>query len=358
MSRIKWLDSCRGMAILLLIAIHYVSALESRNFISRDILELLQAFLRVATPFFVFTFGFTYFVANRKLIAKNSIADFYNQKLFKRLVQIFIAREIIVLISATRFPKQAENLMDILLYQSFSIGGEILTFYLIALAFAPINIWLLNKLKGQLYIVFWLVLYSCAYFIGTHFVEYQNVGLFKLLFFDVYPFFPLMTLAAFGMLAGKFYFSVESNAERVRVFLPLAAVLFVLGASGIAYLSNQPIHDLAIAAFKAPPHFFYLTLYAGVSLMLVMLLALLIERKICPDSLTYILGVIGRNTLVAYVLHYTLYLPSVLAKLYKPAVWFEILCFFLMLLVIYLFIYMWDTYKNNAKSKLIMKEVK
>ncbi|WAJ70973.1 acyltransferase family protein [Catenovulum adriaticum] len=356
MARITWLDSCRGMAILLLIAIHYIGALESRAVISLELLEYIQAFLRVATPFFILTFGFTYYVAHRKLLTKNSIGAFYNQKLCKRIAQIFLARQLIVVILAFRFPEQANGLYEILLYQSFSMGGEILTFYLLALIVAPLNIWMLNKIANWQYVLIWLIVYACAYYIGTHFVDSDSAGVLRLLFLDVYPFFPLMFLAAFGMLIGQFYFSVNSNQTRVNVLLPIAMFLLLFGGTGINVISEQPIHDLAIALFKAPPHFLYLSLYGGVTVLLILILAALTEHKLIPQTLSRVLAVVGRNTLIAYVAHYTLYLPSILAKLYKPVIWLEVVGFMVMLFTSFVLIYVWDTYKNNMKSKTVTKE--
>jgi surface polysaccharide O-acyltransferase-like enzyme len=53
MQRIAWLDSSRGLAIVMIILIHYVGALETRDFISESLMMSIKAVLRVATPFFI-----------------------------------------------------------------------------------------------------------------------------------------------------------------------------------------------------------------------------------------------------------------------------------------------------------------
>ncbi len=58
---------------------------------------------------------------------------------------------------------------------------------------------------------------------------------------------------------------------------------------------------------KSPPSVSYMLLYIGVTLLIVLLNASLIKRELMPDIVGKVLDTIGRNSLLAYTLHYTLF---------------------------------------------------
>ena len=223
MKRIDWLDTCRGIAILFLVLVHYVGALESRNFISKDLLLFSQAFLRVATPYFILIFGFTFFVA-----FKNKPLRVIYPKLFKKLALVFLAREAIVIISMIRYPELKDQLFATLTYQQVSISGEILTFYFLAILAAPIALRFVQN-KGMKYaLVSILLLYFFGYSVGVYFDAMSKQILFRILFFEYQLLFG--TAAVIGHI-----FPVYINFKGGKGIATILGVLLSLNLTAALY---------------------------------------------------------------------------------------------------------------------------
>lgn len=348
MGRITWLDSCRGLAILFLISIHYMGALESRGFISLELLSIIKSFFRVATPFFIFTFGFTFFVAYKKKVINNKLQAIYNTNLLSKLLYIVLAREIIAIILSFKSPENLEKLPQVLTFQSFSFGGEILIFYFFAILVAPLNLKLLLNVKVSQYIIIWAVTYGCAFFIGSTYITSDSHGALRFLFYDVYPFFPFLLVMAFGMLMAKLYQEFD-NKKRLIFFSLTSVGLIIFGWLGFYSISSEILQNLADATYKAPPNIFYISFYVGITIFIIIVLATLNEVNFIPKSIDNILSTIGRYSLIAYVLHYTFYIASVIPKYLGKGVVWEVSIMLLMFVFSYMYIYWWDKYK---KSKL------
>jgi|GEM_PF-2787774 len=350
MPRITWLDSCRGLAILFLIAIHYVAALESRSYISEDLLHLIKSFFRVATPFFIFTFGFTFYIAYQKRLISNTLKSIYNKSLFTKLLYILVAREVIAVILAIRFPRLEDKIFDVLTFQSFSMGGEILIFYFFAILVAPLNLKFLLKVNHFVYILTWLVIYSCSYFIGSTYITSESHGIYRFLFYDVYPFFPFLFVMACGMFMAKIYKNLSTDLQRLKFYSLLSVSFIVLALIGFNIISDNVISDLSYGVFKAPPNLFYILFYIGITLSIIIVLATLLSKNLIPKSINNILATIGKNSLLAYVLHYTFFMSSSVTKYFKLNSIIEILAFIFMLVLSYFIIVYWNKYKDFKKS--------
>ncbi|UTW48992.1 heparan-alpha-glucosaminide N-acetyltransferase domain-containing protein [Bacterioplanoides sp. SCSIO 12839] len=350
MSRITWLDTGRGLAIILLIFAHYIGALESRGIISEEVLNWLKAFFRIATPYFILIFGFTFFIAySRKVDGLSSMPSLY-QKLKVRIFKIFIAREMIVLILAFRFPEMMDQLFTIMIYQQFAKGGEILTFYLMAVALAPLAILWMKRVNTSTALVSIFSLYIGSYAIGLSFGAADNSNLFRVLFYNVYPFFPFFALALIGMLIAKDFRSL-SNLTVVKVYGSLSAFLIIGSIIGFNLIDDQPLIKLALAKYKAPPHPLYMSLYLGLSIAVTMLVAVLSQFKGWIAKIKSVVDTIGRNSLASYVLHYALYFSVPLAALapsHNKLV--EVFTFILLMILFYLLIVIRDEQKRNGHS--------
>lgn len=310
MQRIGWLDSSRGLAILMLILIHYVGALETRDIISEDVMLGVKAVLRVATPFFILIFGFTFFTIFSRKVESMSDVSFLYKKLASKIFYIFLARELIVLISAFRYEYVSENLMNILLYRETSGSGEILTFYMLALAVSPLVLHFVKALNPLWLLCIAVIVYGFGYAVGSNFEHLRETILFRLFFYDVYPFFPFYGLVLLGFFFSKMYSHWSADRHRTIFFLSVSLVSILCSFFIFMRTSGDVLRVLANAGLKAPPAVSYMLLYIGVVIIIVLINAYLIQRSLVPEWIVDVLNTVGRNSLLAYVLHYTLFLSS------------------------------------------------
>lgn len=348
MARITWLDTSRGLAILLLIFVHYLGALTARDFISNEISEYIFVVLRVATPYFILIFGFTSAVIySKKITDLHSLFRSY-KRLAKPLFLILLSRELIVLISSLRFEEIENNLLNILLYQDFSKTGEILTFYFFGVLIAPLCIFLMNKV-GAFFLLIIMVTYTAGYAIGNYYYDDIHNMVFRFLFYDVYAFFPFMALA---MLAMYFYklFSIETtNRSKILYFSSMGVVMIFASVLLLCNMDGNKISMLANAELKKPPHITYMLLYTGIALVLTTFLAYLIFTKKMPARLDSFLSLLGRNSLLCYVCHYFLFLASPLTILLfdKKTSIKELVMFLILFLIMISIVSIRDMYKNK-----------
>lgn len=348
--RIYWLDMSRGLAIMFLIVIHYIAAFEARGFISLESLHLVKAFFRVATPFFIFVFGFTFFIAYKKRYLNDGLSALYSRALLNKLLYIVLAREVIAMILAVRFPSLLEKLPQVLTFQSFSYGGEILIFYFFAIIVAPLNLKFLLSTRIKVYGAVWLMIYSLSFFIGAGFVSEESHGVLRFLFYDVYAFLPFLLVMATGMLMAHLYQRLASHQACFKFFIITSLSLILFGACGFYMLNVQVIENLAVGTYKSPPNLFYITFYIGLTLLVLLFLAYLEWRQWLPTAINKCLSLIGRYSLVAYVLHYTFFLATYIPKwLGKPAIW-EFSVMVAILLLSYGYLCGWDKFKKSKFS--------
>lgn len=347
MKRITWLDSSRGLAVLLLIVMHYAGALESRSFISSQTLDVIYGLLRIATPFFMFTFGLAIFITASKKIKRQGLIDYYKYNVFKRMLYILFAREVIVLILAFKHDRVAENLDSILLFQQFAPGGEILIFYFFAFVLAPLNVAFLTRANSFLYLGFWLVIYSAAFYIGSNFVDHDSNNALRFLFYDIYAFFPFLLVVAVAMFVAKSYMESLNQNRFLTVGFFVGVLFCILGFSLLSSLTSDVWPALSQATFKAPPHPGYMLFYLGEVFIVITLVALFINY--IPNIINNILSLLGRNTLVSYVVHYTFFAAVPIAAHFGGGAKLEVLFLIIICLICYYGIKAWDRYKANKK---------
>ncbi|MGB3725028.1 MAG: acyltransferase family protein [Glaciecola sp.] len=348
MERIKWLDMSRGLAIILLIVMHNAGALESRNFITKDTLDVIYGLLRIATPFFMFTFGLAFYITASKKIGRLGLIEYYQSNVLKRLLYILIGREIIVIILSFRHPEMAENLISILLFQDFSKGGEILIFYFFAFLVAPLNVLLLQKIKLIFYILFWLVVYSVSFYIGVTYVNQQSNNVLRFLFYDVYAFVPFLIVVATAMAAAKFYMESDNKEKFLKSGFLVGSVMCISGFLLLQSMSSDIWASLSVAEFKKPPYPGFLLFYLGEVFIVIALVAFCSER--IPRFINRILSTLGRNTLVSYVTHYTFFASVPLAAALGGGAVLEVLALAVICTLTYVGITKWDARKANKKK--------
>ena len=348
MNRITWLDASRGLAIILLIVMHYSGALESRDFISKATLDVIYGVLRVATPFFMFTFGLAFYITASKKIARIGLAKYYIDNVFKRMFYILLGREIIVIILAFRYPETVDNIWSILLFQDFAKGGEILIFYLFAFMIAPLNVVFLQKTKLPIYIVFWVIIYATSYYIGSTFIDRSSNNMLRFLFFDIYAFFPFLLVVAIAMVVGKFFVESNSREKLIKFGFGLGIVLCLSGFTMLNALSENVWLSLADAHFKSPPHPGYMMFYLGEVFMVIGVVAMTMSRT--PQFIHETLSLLGRKTLVSYVAHYLFFASVPLAALLGGGALYEVTLLFVICVLCYMGIKKWDAHKTKKKA--------
>lgn len=352
-NRIIWLDSCRGLAIMLLIAVHYIGAAESRELITKDVLIFIKSILRVATPYFILMFGFTFAIAYGKKLQNWLNVKLLYRKLLPRLALVLLAREVIVLATIFRYPEMQEFLLSTLLYQRFSTSGEILTFYFFAIACAPLVLFWIKKQTNSIVIFTISLLYSLSYYIGSNYSDEFPTMWFSLLFYNVYAFFPFFSLVISGMLFANLYKQLTSNMLRMRVFLILGLIAFILGSIILQYVTHTPLLTLANSELKAPPHISYMLIYTGIAIFISSLIALVSTKKWCPQVILSFLDIIGRNSLLAYVLHYFLFVATPISQLIfkSKSSMLELFVFVALLFIMFGVIYCRDLQKRTLSIK-------
>lgn len=354
MNRIQWIDSTRGVAMLCLIFIHYIGALETRGFIDNETLCLLQSFLRIATPYFILIYGFTFgIVYFRKIKTFDSVKMLY-KKLISRLVLVLLGRDVIVLISSVRYPDV--DLWNVLTYQSFSCTGEILTFYFLAILCSPIVIFYLNKLSNKVAFIITSIVYAISFSIGSTFGSSIDSLWYRLFFYDVYAFFPFFSLVVVAMLLARIYQQCEDDKERIRLFFTVSSVSIVSAIIILQFTTPTPIISLSEATLKKPPHIAYLLLYTGLTIAVTSIVAVLINKSIMPSPIKALLSIIGRNSLLSYVLHYTLFTVTPISIFIfgeKNSI-YELLVFIILISSLFYVIYLRDKIRME-KPKLSNK---
>tara|TARA_R110000744_G_scaffold86370_5_gene168899 strand:+ start:458 stop:1522 length:1065 start_codon:yes stop_codon:yes gene_type:complete len=351
-NRITWLDTSRGLAIVLLILVHYVGALETRGFISYEAMNLVKAFLRVATPYFIMIFGFTFAVAYKTKI--NSFRDVLVilKRLRKNLLLVFIAREIIAVTAVFRYGDYKTDLVDVLLYKSFSQSGEILTFYFFAILLAPLAILFINKVKSSIFLLSAFSLYIISYTIGCNFSGSENSLLFRFLFFDVYAFFPFFSLVMLSMYFYTLYSTLNNDYKRLKVFFLIGSTLFIISVMLLFGLYENALFALATAKLKSPPHILYMVLYSAEAILLTIFVSLLKNNNVLPIINCRLLPLLGRNSLLAYVGHYFLFLagPIGLIVLDKRTAIGELMIFLSLVALLITVITTRDKFKFKSKG--------
>jgi surface polysaccharide O-acyltransferase-like enzyme len=300
MQRIAWLDSSRGLAIVMIILIHYVGALETRDFISESLMMSIKAVLRVATPFFILIFGFTFFTFFSRKVDRMADVVFLYKKLATKIMLIFLAR----------YPHVSEHLIDILLYRETSGSGEILTFYICALIVSPLVLHAVRALHPLWLLCFSILVYAFGYTIGSHFEHLREATFFRLFFYDVYPFFPFYGLVLLGFFFSKMYSNSKSDRQRILFFASVSVLSIFCSFLILMQTSDDALRDLADAELKSPPAVSYMLLYVGIVIIIVSVNAFLTQRNYIPSWIANVLSTLGRNSLLAYMLHYTLFLSS------------------------------------------------
>ena len=335
--RLTWLDSIRGLAIFFLILMHYIGALEARNVLPIEVVDCIKSIFRVATPLFITVFGFT--LAH---IFQNKLNDVSSLKKLsvwsvKRLPKVFFAREAIVIIYALSHPEQLTNLFKTLTYQQFAISGEILTFYFLAILLAPYILYFIVKKKISVSLPIFIILYLVTYYIGSNYHTLSEAFWFRLFFYDVYPFFPFFSCVIMGIYFAKLYQFLNNDSKRLKVFLTMSIIMIFLGVGFFSIISDNLLTDLSSAVYKAPPHPAYLLFYLGISLFFSCAMAVLIEFNYIPKWINKVLTIVGKNSLLSYVLHYLLHftVPITVYLMGEKNTKIEIIVFICILFLIY-----------------------
>ncbi|WP_351011768.1 acyltransferase family protein [Shewanella sp. S1-58-MNA-CIBAN-0166] len=347
--RLVWLDSLRGFAILFLIVMHYIGAVESRGLVSPEIVEYIKSIFRVATPLFITVFGFTIsYIFYGKVSEPKGLKKLILWS-FRRLPKVLLGREVIVLLYSFSHPEQLTSLIDVLLYKQFSQAGEILTFYFLAILLTPYVLYFIFNNRLVVTLPVFSILYISSYLIGINYSTDDNGALFRLFFYDVYPFFPFYCCVIFGIYLAILYFKIESDKKRLVYFFVLSLCMMSIGLFYLNSLTSTLLQDLSSAYFKAPPHPAYLLLYIGGAIFISTLIGLSVSSKFFPTSLKYVLSIIGKNSLLAYVLHYLLHftVPITLFFIGNKNTYFEVLIFIGILFLIFFLLQKMTNYKAN-----------
>jgi uncharacterized membrane protein YcfT len=169
------------------------------------------------------------------------------------------------------------------------------------------------------------------------------------LFFDVYPFFPFFIVVAAAMLVAKLFIESQNRDRVIKLGFGLGATLCLSGFLLLNALSDNIWLSLANAEFKLPPHLGYMLFYIGEVFIVISLVAITMTRL--PKFIQDVLSLIGRNTLVSYVVHYSFFAAVPLAAAIGGGALYEAIFFIFFFVFSYLGIKKWDSHKTIKKAK-------
>ena len=177
---------------------------------------------------------------------------------------------------------------------------------------------------------------------------------FRFLFYDVYALFPFFSLIMFGMYFGILYKSKSSDSERLIIFSLISLVFLISGLTVLQFLTNTPVLTLAEATLKAPPHISYILIYSALAILISGIIAIVSTKKILPKILFSFLDVIGRNSLLSYVLHYFLFMatPISIQVFGNENSTNELFTFIFLMFILFGCIYARDYIKINNKQRI------
>jgi len=147
------------------------------------------------------------------------------------------------------------------------------------------------------------------------------------------------------------YRLLPNNNQRTKVFALISFCFLVLGYVILQFVTDSPMLTLANATLKAPPHIAYFLIYCGLAMFFTGVVAIASTNKLMPKFIFLSLDIIGRNSLLAYVLHYFLFIATPISMFifgYKSS-FNELITFIAILFVFFGGIWSRDKVKENKK---------
>lgn len=341
--RLTFIDVVRAYAIFLALLAHTFAATGFFKQLGSDAL-LIKQFTRMATPLFVFIFGFMIEFVYVRRAQHIGLPTIYN-RIFIRSFQCYIAYALTSFSAVLGGYKSIEGFLSSLLFFSNSRFGNILRTYSVMLLFVPFIIKLRLKF-GVKFIFFSLILLITSY---SFIDEFQSIDFgffnhqFNILFgVGLHKGGPSVYGALSFCFAGMFMASSLSrdeieNDNSLSNFYFASLVLLIT----LLFLGNAFIKEDIIEAWKLFSGFTYRKNNAPAyyiigtfgSVLTITLFCFLIGYRTLPKPIKFILP-IGTSSLISYTAgNIILNLLSVRANSMNLFV-FVILFFFAIILIV------------------------
>lgn len=293
--RFEALDQLRGFAILAMIFAHFGPGVYERLHITGKTLAALELFGRFATPAFVLVFGLTLAII---YVPKEQEAPTRARKmLLNRAGKVLLCSFLIMLPGTIERVYKGASTYDLI-----SSQYSVLTFYAVGMTITALLIGFFAKNAGSR----GMVLGSAFVFLGTYLAyeawpaqEGTLADLPRILFVSgKYGVLVLLGCAWMMMAVGMYIQHCLTNglAFRRNIAIIGLAVLLV-GLSDGRIVGWRDIDDLALN-FHAPAQLWYMSIVAGLSLILLAALDKYEATFISP-----LMAQVGRYPLGIYVAH-------------------------------------------------------
>ncbi|MEO6837816.1 MAG: heparan-alpha-glucosaminide N-acetyltransferase domain-containing protein [Ginsengibacter sp.] len=169
-------------------------------------------------------------------------------------------------------------------------------------------------------------------------------------FFDNFPFLPWLSLYLIGTTIGEKigYYQKNGSKKRINQILWKSGAFSLLAGEvllKIVYHTNIRAYlhfDMTFFSSlqKDPPGIIYFLFYGGYGLLLLWVLNKLVEKKLLTGAI-YILEIIGKNSLFAFIIQYYIYF-SILIWIDPPYSSFWPIFFLATLIIQIIVIKLWD----------------
>lgn len=305
-NRLTFIDAARCYAVFLALLSHALLTIGIYRKLGADIFHIFQ-FTRMATPMFVFMFGFMIELVYVRRAEKNNQSVV--SRLFVRSFQCYVAYALTSLCALLGGFKSLEGFVTSLIFLSDSRFGNILRIYSVMLILSPIII-KLRRIYGVKILYFFLIALLTLHS-QIHEVQSFDFGAFGK---------PLNILFGIGnslggpSVAGAFIFyisgmivaaslrSSRTNLSLVSFYKSVAFLLLIMGLIGWVMVSDTPVQawkhfsDFTYRKHNAPGYFIIGTIC---SLIVIALFSVVFRQGKISKYFSYIMP-IGTSSLISY----------------------------------------------------------
>jgi hypothetical protein len=313
--RLRSLDGARGVALILLIISHCLQLLPKWELSQGEyhVVDGLLFLTKVATPLFVWVFGMTMaYVYFDQLEHPGKFAQL-KRRLWKRALLVLLSHQILVIVIETSNHAAFNDILGRLLYVRLGFWIEVLNFYFVMLLISP---WLLRWWRNIPPLVRACVI-PAPYMLGYLLAPTPVTPVLAVIKDTITgspgsDTFPVLQFSAFylvGLTFGEFLFEKLPGGNYTTIFK--TGTLMALECAVVSFLwSGLSFRDYLKAisedTFKfpvAPPYIFLG--FAGI-LIVTMFCLWLFEVRRTQNLWTHITELLGRHSLLTFVLQYVL----------------------------------------------------
>ena len=299
--RILFVDHLRGFAVVIMVMGHSIDSVLSLQTRSTDWFRIYDFFRGFTAPVFLFVSGWTFTVATaRRWKDYRRLTPHLASRLTKILLLFVIGYALHMPFFS--FQKILHNTTPIQYGQFFQadvlhcVAASLLFLHMLIPFFGSMT----RFAQGTLLVALAIILFT-PFVWATDFAPILSPALSPYLNqhqLSMFPLFPYASYLFFGVGAGH-YFLKARKENREHIF-------FTRLALGAAIVSTTGVFIDSLSLSPYPPHDFWKTspmMFAFRSAVVVLLTTAFFRLKNIPESLAWLLGTVGRYSLLVYTLH-------------------------------------------------------